>query len=149
MLRKVMSSSMRCLSGEICLVIGVLPLKRSANPAPMTVTARLPRRRDGDGQSNVAKVILCDVSRMALLSHSPLEALDAPKNCGTIVIRRLASESAAPGSVRCSILAASMTKSRSQELSEKAATRTAALPGLASFIHAKQPAEDVHKTRAA
>jgi ketosteroid isomerase-like protein len=29
------------------------------------------------------------------------------------------------------------------------ATRTAALPGLASSIHAKQPAEDVHKTRAA
>jgi hypothetical protein len=30
-LRKAMSPSMRCLSGEICLVIGVLPLKRSAH----------------------------------------------------------------------------------------------------------------------
>ncbi len=41
MLRKAMSSSMRCLSGDICLVISVLPLKRSAHAAPVTVTARL------------------------------------------------------------------------------------------------------------
>jgi hypothetical protein len=58
MLRKAMSSSMRFLSGEICLVIGVLPLKRSAYAAPTTVTARLRPRADGDGQLNVAKVIL-------------------------------------------------------------------------------------------
>ena len=58
MLRKAMSSSMRCLSGEICFFIGVLPLKRNARAAPTTVTARLRPREDDDGHPNVAKVIL-------------------------------------------------------------------------------------------
>ena len=61
MLRKAMSSSMRWRSGEICLVIGVLPLKRSAHAAPTTITARLRRSSVADGQSHVAKVILCDM----------------------------------------------------------------------------------------
>src|SRR5690349_17947151 len=44
MLRKAMSSIMRCRNGEVCLVIGVLPLKRSAHAAPRTLTARLRHR---------------------------------------------------------------------------------------------------------
>ena len=70
MLREVMSSSMRCLSGEICLVIAVLPLMRSAHAAPMTVTTWLRRPGDDDGQPHVAKVILHSYGAMRVKSHS-------------------------------------------------------------------------------
>ena len=61
MLRKAMSSIIRCRSGEICLVIGVLPLKRSAHAAPRNLTARLRRRGRRPWPGHVAEVILCDI----------------------------------------------------------------------------------------
>lgn len=66
MLRIAMSSIMRCLSGEICVVIGELRRR--------CCTCGTDDRTDGRddfAQGYVAEVILCDVSRMALLSHIP------------------------------------------------------------------------------
>lgn len=95
MLRIAMSSIMRCLSGEIGVVIGQLRRRFCTCSADDRTDGR-----DDLAQGYVAEVILCDVSRMALLSHIARPALTRPF-----------------GVLRCD---AAMTKSRSQQLSEKA-----------------------------
>jgi len=61
MLRKAMSSVVRCRSGEVWLVVGVLRLKRSAHAAARILTCGYGGGVDGRGWAHVAEVILCDM----------------------------------------------------------------------------------------
>jgi hypothetical protein len=72
MLRIVMSSIMSRRSGAICLLIGELLSDGLHERAILTDRTTATASADSAPDTGLgAKVILCDVSRMALLSHIP------------------------------------------------------------------------------
>src|SRR5580704_4224109 len=69
MLRIVMSSIIRCLSGDICLVMMNSCRTNCTCSGDKSDGANARAVAIEETSVNVAEVILCDVSRMALLSH--------------------------------------------------------------------------------